>query len=164
MKISLIAAMAKNRIIGQNGKMPWHIPAELKHFKQLTMGKPIIMGRNTFESIGKPLPGRRNLVVSRSWAMSGDGPAGVEIFGGLEAALQAASTAMIDEVMVIGGGTIYAEAILRADAIYLTVIQKDFDGDVSFPEIPRAFELASETSVPDSEPPLHYQVWKRKIT
>ena len=129
MKISLIVALASNRAIGLNGQIPWYLPADLKHFKKVTMGAPIIMGRKTFEAIGRPLPGRRNVVISRNLAFAADG---VECFTTLPAALQACADAA--EIFVIGGATLYAAMLCRADFLYLTEIHQAFDGDTFFPE------------------------------
>ena len=129
MLISLIVAMANHRVIGRDNEMPWHMPADLRHFKAVTLGKPVVMGRRTFESIGRPLPGRRNLVISRNpeWQA-----AGVEVAPALDAAL--ALLADYDEVMIIGGGQLYAEALSRADRLYLTHIDLDVEGDTFFPD------------------------------
>lgn len=129
MILSLVAAMANNRVIGRDNDMPWHLPADLKHFKAVTLGKPVIMGRKTFESIGRPLPGRRNLVISRQADFS---PQGVEVVSSLDAALAAAADA--DEVMVIGGGQIYRQALAVAQRLYLTFIDADIEGDTRFPD------------------------------
>ena len=129
MLISLIVAMANHRVIGRSNAMPWHMPADLRHFKAVTLGKPVVMGRRTFESIGRPLPGRRNLVISRNpeWQA-----AGVEVAPTLDVAL--ALLADYDEVMIIGGGQLYAEALPRADRLYLTHIDLDVEGDTFFPD------------------------------
>lgn len=103
MLISLIVAMAENRVIGRDNQMPWHLPADLRHFKSVTLGKPVIMGRKTFESIGRPLPGRRNLVISRNTEWQADG---VETVNSLDAALALVNAH--DEVMIIGGGSYIA--------------------------------------------------------
>ena len=117
MKLSLIAAVSSNRVIGNNNRLPWHLPADLKHFKNLTLGKPVIMGRKTFDSIGKPLPNRRNIVISRDKNLV---IAGCEIFYSIDSALQAVSSE--PEVMIIGGANLYAQTIARADQLYLTII------------------------------------------
>ncbi len=120
--------MAHDRIIGKDNQMPWHLPADLRHFKTITLGKPVVMGRRTFESIGRPLPGRRNLVVSRnpSWQAQG-----AERVSSLLAAL--ARVDGVEEVMVIGGGQLYAEALPLADCLYLTHIDVALAGDTRFP-------------------------------
>ncbi len=130
MKISLIVAMASNRAIGLNGQMPWHLSADLKRFKQITMGSPIIMGRKTFEAVGKPLPGRQNIIISRNTDYQ---QPGCLVFGDIDSALQHCSDSQ--EVFVIGGATLYQALLPRADYLYLTEIDKDFTGDTFFPEI-----------------------------
>jgi len=127
--ISLIAAMARNRIIGKNNDMPWHLPADLAHFKRVTMGKPVIMGRRTYESIGFPLPGRKNVVITRNADYP---PEGIVVVDSIEAALSEVSDA--DEVMIIGGGQLYREMLPHADRLYLTQIQADIEGDTEFPD------------------------------
>lgn len=129
MKKIIIAAVAKNRVIGNNGKMPWHIPEDLQHFKQLTTGHTILMGRNTFEAIGRPLPHRRNVVLS-SQKISG-----VETFVSLESAFDTLSAE--EKVFIIGGGNVFAQTLSLADELYLTLIDKDFKGDTFFPEYER---------------------------
>ena len=122
--------MAQNGMIGKDGALPWHLPADLKHFKAVTLGKPVIMGRRTWEEVGKPLPGRRNIVISRQ----PDYPVpGAELVASLEQAL--ALTADEAEVMIIGGGQIYQQAMARADAFYRTLVCGEPDGDTRFPEV-----------------------------
>jgi dihydrofolate reductase len=130
MKISIVVAMAANRVIGRDNQLPWHLPADLKHFKETTMGKPILMGRKTWESIGRPLPGRTNIVITRD--ENYDAP-GCVVVHSIEAALQAA--AKQDEVMIIGGAEFYRQVLPQTDRIYLTRINEDFDGDTLFPEL-----------------------------
>ncbi len=128
-QIALIAAVAANGIIGRDNAMPWHIPGELKHFKAVTMGHPVVMGRRTYESIGRALPGRLNVVVSRdpNWRAPG-----CEQSGSLAAALELALAAD-PQVFVIGGAQMYAQALPQADALFLTEIHADFPGDTHFP-------------------------------
>jgi len=147
MLLSLIAAMAKDRVIGKDNAMPWHLPADLRHFKAVTLGKPVVMGRRTFESIGRPLPGRRNLVISRNpqWQVEG-----VEVASSLEAAL--ALLADCDEVMIIGGGQLYTEALPRADRLYLTYIDAQLSGDTHFPDyMPLGWQELERTRHPADE-------------
>ncbi|MDH3455286.1 MAG: dihydrofolate reductase [Gemmatimonadota bacterium] len=132
MILSLIAAMAENRTIGRDGALPWHLPRDMRRFKEITMGHAVIMGRKTYESMDKPLPGRRNLVLTRRRDYRS---AGIEVFPTLDAALDAASGDL--EVFVAGGEQIYRLALPRADRIYLTMVHRPFDGDAVFPE----FEL-----------------------
>lgn len=126
--ISLIAAMAKHRVIGKDNKMPWHMPADLAHFRQVTTGKPVIMGRKTFDSIGRLLPGRRNIIISRQTK-----PAGLEAdwVHSLEQALALVNSC--SEVMVIGGGELYKQALPLAERLYITEIDLDVAGDAFFP-------------------------------
>ena len=130
MRISLIAALADNRVIGHENQLPWRISADLKHIKVVTMGKPIIMGRKTFESIGRPLPGRSNIVISRDESFEAEG---VVVVHGIEQALEAA--AGCDEVMVIGGANIYQQLLARAGRLYLTEVKAEVVGDAWFPRI-----------------------------
>ncbi len=126
--ISLIAALAADRIIGMENAMPWHLPADLAWFKRNTLNKPVIMGRLTFESIGRPLPGRLNIVVSSKPGTH----EGVTWVSSPEEAIAAAGVA--EEVMVIGGGRIYEQMLARADRLYLTHIDAEVEGDTQFPD------------------------------
>ena len=139
MNISLIVAMDRGRVIGMNNAMPWHMPADLKHFKRTTLGKPIIMGRKTFDAIGRPLPGRTNIIVTRDpdWRAEG-----CVVVYSVEQALQAAAGA--DEVMVIGGANLFEQLLPRATRIYLTEIKADFAGDSYFPALPPGHWLERE--------------------
>ncbi|MDP1774438.1 MAG: dihydrofolate reductase [Methylobacter sp.] len=130
MKISLIVAMASNRAIGLNNQMPWHLSADLKKFKKITMGAPILMGRKTYESIGRPLPGRTNIIISRNPSYS---QPGCLVFNDIDQAL--ASCADAKEVFVIGGSDFYQAMLPVADTLYLTLIHQEFPGDTFFPEI-----------------------------
>lgn len=128
MRIAMIAAMANNRVIGKDNKMPWHLPEDLRHFKAMTLGKPVVMGRKTFESIGRPLPGRHNIVISRQADLHIEGVTCVPSF---EAAKQAAGDC--EELVVMGGGQLYQQLLPQADRLYLTHINLDVDGDTFFP-------------------------------
>jgi dihydrofolate reductase len=142
MRIAIIVAFADNRVIGRNKQMPWHLPADLKYFKRVTMGKTVLMGRKTFESIGKPLPGRTNIVITRQADWRADG---VEVVHSLAEGIEfAAATLPLsndplnngkEEVMVIGGAQIYREALPKAQRLYLTRIHARFEGDTFFPQI-----------------------------
>ena len=135
-----VVAMAKNRVIGKENKLPWHFSSDLKHFRQLTTGQTVIMGRKTFESIGKPLPNRENFVVSRS---RGVGAPGLTFFNALEKALVAVKT---ERAFIIGGADIFRQTIEGVNGIYLTLIEEDFEGDAFYPEIPKYFiEQSSHT-------------------
>ena len=127
-KVTLIAAMARNRAIGLDGEMPWHLPAELKHFKESTMGKPIVMGRKTWESIGRVLPGRQNIVVTRNPSFKAPG---CTLAGSLD---QAMDLAQGEEIMIIGGGQLYQLAMAVADRMILTRVDCEPEADTWFPD------------------------------
>ncbi len=128
-RLSLIAAVAANGVIGSENELPWRLPEDLKRFRVLTLGNPVIMGRRTFESIGRPLPGRRNIVVTRNIDYRAEGCETRNTLGAALAACQGGS----DEVFVIGGAQIYAEALPLAQRLYLTEIRRAFEGDARFP-------------------------------
>ena len=130
LRITLIAAVAKNRVIGAGNALPWRLPEDLKRFKALTVGHPVIMGRRTWESLGRPLAGRSNIVVSRSADIK---VPGVTSVGSLAAALAAAAATASDEVFIIGGAQIYQQAFPFAERLQLTEIDRDFAGDALFP-------------------------------
>ncbi len=130
MIVSLVVAMAENRVIGAHGRLPWHLPADLRHFKRLTLGRPVIMGRRTYESIGRVLPQRPNIVVSRNPAFSAPGCVHV---ASLEEALAACVTA--EEAMIIGGVQLYGTALPLARRIHLTLVHARPSGDARFPEL-----------------------------
>ena len=152
--VSLIVAMAKNRVIGKDNEMPWHLPADLGHFKAVTLGKPIIMGRKTYESIGRPLPGRKNIVLSRDKNYFLEG---CETVSSLEEALLLVSD--VEEVMIIGGGFLYEQTISFADKLYLTFIDLDVDGDTLFPEFEKLNlkEIKREKHLKDEKNPYDYE-------
>ena len=129
MRIAMIAAMANNRVIGKDNKMPWHLPADLKHFKKMTLGKPVIMGRKTYQSIGKALPGRRNIVISRQGTALSTDADWVQSIEQALALVQAEA-----EVMIIGGAEIYRQALPMADKLYITDIDLTVEGDAFFPD------------------------------
>ena len=129
-RLALVVAVAENGVIGRGGTLPWHLPDDLKHFKAVTLGKPVLMGRRTFESIGRPLPGRRNLVLSGGPAIA---TAGVETVATFGEALQRCADA--DEVCVIGGAAVYAAALPRAQVLHLTRVHAAPVGDVHFPPV-----------------------------
>lgn len=131
MTVALIAALARNGTIGNQGKLPWHIRADLQRFKRLTLGHPIVMGRKTFESIGRALPGRRNIVLSRNAQLAV--PAGVEVFRGLAEAVRDCEERGATRVFVIGGADLYRQALPIADELLLTRVPRDVDGDTKFP-------------------------------
>jgi dihydrofolate reductase len=132
MLLTAVVAVADNEVIGRDNQLPWHLPADLAHFKRVTLGKPVLMGRRTFESIGRPLPGRRNVVLTRSaeWLA----PAGVDLFASVDAAL--AALAAEPEVMVIGGAEIFRQTLPRLDRVELTRVHCSPPGDVRMPPLP----------------------------
>ncbi len=134
MVISLIWAMADNRVIGIENRLPWKLPADMQWFRKNTLGKPIIMGRLTFESFGaKALPGRRNIIISRDTDYSaGKNADDIEVYNSIEAALDAVKG--VEEVMIIGGMSLYKQALSMADRLYMTLIHADLEGDAWFPE------------------------------
>jgi len=136
MKIVLIAAFAQNRVVGINNTLPWHLPEDLKYFKRTTTGKAIIMGRKTYDSIGRPLPNRTNIVISRNSELKIEG---VKVVDSLQAAIDLAKEVNfingVEEVMVIGGASIYEEALPKADRLYLTHVHAEVKGDAYFPEV-----------------------------
>lgn len=164
--MALIVAAARNHVIGCNNQLPWHLPQDLQHFKSITMGKPIIMGRKTFESIGRPLPGRTNIVITRQAAWAAPG---VQVAHSLASALtlvqglQPADEQQNDEVMVIGGAEIYGHALPLATKVYLTRIAADIEGDAFFPELSAAewqmISAVAGAAVGDLA--YEFQVWER---
>ncbi|MEJ2316213.1 MAG: dihydrofolate reductase [Gammaproteobacteria bacterium] len=143
-RVSLIWAMARNRVIGRDNSLPWHLPADLQHFKELTLGKPIIMGRKTWESLPGLLPGRRHIVVTRRQNYVAEG---AETAADLDAAIALAGD--VDEIMIVGGATLYAEALPIAGRLYMTLVDADVDGDAFFP----AFDMAAWHVIDESSAP-----------
>lgn len=137
MSIKIIAAMSKNRVIGDSNTLIWHLPEDLKRFRTLTTGNTIVMGRKTYESIGKPLPNRRSIIITRDPDYKAEG---CEVANSLEDALLLSNR----DCFIIGGGEIYRQAMDIADRIYLTLIDKEFEGDTSFPEIKDWLEISRE--------------------
>lgn len=129
--ISIVAAVAENRAIGKDNKLLWHIPADLRHFKKITFGHPVIMGQRTFESLGKPLPGRLNIVLSRDDHFR---PSGVSVASSIGDAIAVASKNDNSEIFFIGGGMVYNQAIKLADKLYLTIVEGEYDADTYFPD------------------------------
>ncbi|MFM5238911.1 type 3 dihydrofolate reductase [Aeromonas veronii] len=163
MKISMIAAMAHDRVIGKDNQMPWHLPADLAHFKRVTLGKPVLMGRKTFESIGRPLPGRRNLVISRNPDYQAEG---IEVVGSVEAALALLAGSSVEELMVIGGGHLYAEMLPSADCLYLTCIDLAVEGDTRFPAFDdgqwQRVDCESHPADEKNPHPYSFETWQRR--
>ncbi|MFJ4395248.1 dihydrofolate reductase [Pseudomonas sp. NPDC089396] len=164
--LSLIAAHAENRVIGIDNSMPWHLPGDFKYFKATTLGKPIIMGRKTWDSLGRPLPGRLNIVVSRQPGLQ---LAGAEVFASLEAALERAEQWAlehgVDELMLIGGAQLYAQALEKGlvSRMYLTRVELAPEGDAWFPEFDQGQwrRVSSEAQVEVDKPAYHFEVWDK---
>ncbi len=156
-EIILIAAMAANRVIGRGSEIPWHLPGEQKRFKEITWGFPLIMGRKTFESIGRPLPGRRNIVITRNTHWQA---AGCEVASSMERALQGCLGS--DKVFVIGGAQIYQLAMPLATGLILTTLDTEVDGDVFFPEFSEDDFVAVDTEVVAAEIPYTMTTWQRQ--
>lgn len=133
--VVVVAAVARNRVIGSSGDLPWRLPADMKRFKAITLGKPMIMGRKTFDSIGRPLPGRRIIVVTRNPGWHAEG---AETAASLAQALELARAGEPDEIVVAGGGEIYARAVPLADVMRLTWVDAEPEGDATFPEFDAA--------------------------
>ena len=152
-RICLIAALAANRVIGKNNALPWHLPADLKRFKALTMGQPVVMGRKTHESIGRPLPGRRNLVITRNRDYSAPG---CEVVHSLDAAIAACRGAQ--EIFIIGGAELFRESLPRAHCLEFTEIRAEIEGDVTFPEfsISEWHETGREIHTDEAGIPFRY--------
>ena len=151
--ISMIAAMSRNRVIGINNQLPWRMPADIEHFRSLTSGKPVIMGRKTFESIGKALPGRMNIVVTKDRKFSA---AGVIAVHSVDDAVKKANENK--EIFVIGGASIYEQFLPKADRMYLTLIDGEFEGDAFFPKFNPGewMEIQSERHAADKDNPYDY--------
>ncbi|WP_412461122.1 dihydrofolate reductase [Pseudomonas sp. SC11] len=165
--LSLIAALAENRVIGIDNSMPWHLPGDFKYFKATTLGKPIIMGRKTWDSLGRPLPGRLNLVVSRQPGLT---LPGAEVFASLEAAVQRAEQWAreqgVEELMLIGGAQLYGQALEKGlvSRMYLTRVELAPPGDAWFPAFePAQWTLASAArQVEEGKPVYHFEVWDKR--
>ncbi|NKB83561.1 dihydrofolate reductase family protein [Brucella grignonensis] len=166
--VSIIVAAAENGVIGRDNDMPWKLSTDLKRFKALTLGKPVIMGRRTWESIGRPLPGRPNIVVTRDAAFTAEG---VQVVGSLEDAIdlgrRLAAELNVDEVCIIGGGNIYAQGLPLADVVHLTRVLATIDGDTYFPDIDsEVWQAVSVENVPAGEKDSHptcYIRYERRV-
>ncbi|RPH43199.1 MAG: dihydrofolate reductase [Burkholderiales bacterium] len=158
-RLTLVVARARDGVIGRDNALPWHLPEDLQHFKATTMGHPILMGRRTFESIGRPLPGRRTVVLTRDAGWARDG---CERAGSLDEAI--ALCAGAPEAFVVGGAQVYREAMARADRLIVTDIDLDVDGDARFPSIDPAAWTCTSRSPAVSRTGLHYAigVWERQ--
>ncbi len=160
MKLSAIVAITENRVIGRNNRLPWRLPADLCHFKKLTLGKPILMGRKTYESIGRVLPGRRNLILTRNSAYQ---VPGAEVVFSLEEAVSGLKAD--EELMLIGGAELFREFLPRVQKVYLTLVRAELEGDSYFPELSAAEwrEVSREDHGADAENEYDYSftVWER---
>ncbi len=163
--LSLIAALGENRVIGVDNSMPWHLPGDFKYFKATTLGKPIIMGRKTWDSLGRPLPGRLNIVVSRQAGLVLEG---AEVYPSLEAAVvraeEWAKAQGVDELMLIGGAQLYAQGLAQADRLYLTRVALSPEGDAWFPEFDlNQWKLVSNVENPavEDKPAYNFEVWEK---
>ena len=159
--ITLIVAVADNGVIGRDNTLPWHLPDDLKRFKRLTLGKPIVMGRKTFDSIGKPLPGRQNIVVTRDANYRREG---VTVVNDVDAALRAAGTA--PEIMVIGGAELFRTLLPRAGRLHLTRVHGNIEGDVVWPALDdrewQVVERESHTADERHAWPMTFEVWEKR--
>ena len=168
MKLAIIVAAASNGVIGTNNQLPWHLPQDLKYFKSVTLGKPVIMGRKTYESIGRPLPGRKNIVVTRNAEWQVDGVLSVN---SLERALVEARKALDNsessatEAMIIGGAEIYRSALPQVDRVYLTRVDVAVEGDAFFPALPEVEWQLVSTLPGDEQAALAHQflIYERKV-
>ena len=146
-QLHLIVAHARNGVIGKEGKLPWYLPEDLKHFKRTTLGKPVIMGRKTWESLGRPLPGRRNIVVTRQTGFTAEG---AEVYSNLQDAVAAVKDELI--AFIMGGAQIYAEAMPQIEVAHITVLNADFEGDAFFkPLTDDEWNLVEEATFPATD-------------
>ena len=162
-RLALIAALARNRVIGRDNHLPWHLPADLRFFKQMTMGKPLLVGRRTWESIGRPLPGRQMIVLSRDPAYRASG---CTVVHSLEKALAIAGP--VSEIMVIGGAALYQQTLPLAEQLYLTLVEAEVLGDARFPVLdPQEWRLTwkeAQSADADHAWPYRFQRWERSST
>jgi len=163
MILSVLVAASENNVIGKDNKLPWHLPNDLKYFKNLTWGMPILMGRKTFESIGKALPGRKSIVITRNSDWQHEG---ADVVHSIEEAITRAESFGVKEIFVIGGAEIFKTSLADANRIYLTRIHKEFDGDVYFPEVSeKEWQLTSSRFCEADGKNIYnhtYQIWERK--
>ncbi len=158
--ISLIVAASENNVIGRAGDLPWKLPDDLRHFKQLTMGKPVVMGRKTWESLRRPLPGRQNVVITHQRDYAAEG---CDVVNYPAAALQATRPA--EDVMIIGGGRVYEQFLRRANRIYLTRVHANIDGDAWFPQLDDDWQRVTQEHHPADERHEHgftFETWERR--
>lgn len=166
-KIVIVVAVAANGVIGREGDLPWRLSTDLKRFKALTIGKPVLMGRKTWASLGRPLPGRPNIVVSRDARFKAEGAENApSLDAALDRARAHAAELGVDEVCVIGGGEIYRQSIGMADILHVTEVQAEVEGDTLFPAIdPAIFEKVFEEDLPRGEKDshaMHFVTWRRR--
>ena len=163
MRLSIIVAMDDNQLIGKDNALPWHLPADLGYFKKTTTGKTVLMGRKTYESIGRPLPNRRNVIVSRNEAFKAEG---CEVVASIEAALELAKSD--DEVMVMGGASFYEQMLPSVDRLYITQIEGVYEGDAHFPTFDKELfvETFRQSHTPDekNQHTYHFTILDRKIS
>lgn len=163
MVISFIVATSENNVIGKNNKLPWHLPTDMKYFKNVTWAMPVIMGRKSFEALGEPLRGRTNIVVTRN---KGWHATGVQTVPSIDQAITLAAQTDAKEIFITGGGEIFRAALPSADRIYLTRVHENFDGDAFFPELDEdEWKLVSNRDCPPDEKnpyAMSFQVWERK--
>ena len=166
MILSVIVAMAHNRVIGLNNQMPWHLPADLAWFKKNTLNKPVIMGRKTFESIGRPLPNRHNIVISRQIEPSDNKISNVSWVKSIDEAISLAQAQQPDEVFIIGGGNIYQQILPLIDRLYLTHIDAELQGDTYFPDyLPEQWQVIYQQDHQADEKnsyPYQFEILQRK--
>jgi dihydrofolate reductase len=164
MRVSIVVAMGRNRVIGTDAGLPWHLPRDLKQFRALTMGKPIVLGRKTLDQIASPLPGRVKVVLTRQPGYTADGARVAHTPDeALEAARQEAAQLGVDEVMVVGGGEVYRAFLPLADRLYVTVVDGEFEGTATFPadQLGGAFTVSEQQSHPaDAKNPHPHTFWR----
>ncbi|MBA2500392.1 MAG: dihydrofolate reductase [Chitinophagaceae bacterium] len=163
MIISIIVAASENNVIGKDNRLPWHLPADLKYFKNTTWALPIIMGRRTFESIGKPLPGRHNIIITRNREYKADS---VTVVSSVEDAIKAAEAGAVNELFIIGGAELFNTTLEMANKVYLTRVHTIIDGDVFFPSLreDQWKQITEKNTDADekNEYPLSFQIWERR--
>lgn len=159
MKITIIAAISENRVIGKAGALPWHLPEDLRRFRRLTEGHAVVMGRKTFESIGRPLPKRRNIILSREPDFQVEG---AEVFGALDEAIDELACGGEQEVFIIGGGEIYRQALPLADRIELTMLPQAVEGDTFFPPIPGELFVQTDRRSVEGAIPYSFITYQRR--
>lgn len=166
--LALVVAVARNGVIGRGNALPWHLPEDLQHFKRITMGRPMIMGRRTYDSIGRPLPGRDTIVVSRSSGPVTESSPQLFKVESVDAAVQLASELArargVDEIMVVGGADIYRQLLPRAERIYRTRVEMSVEGDALFPELGAEWALVSESVRQDLSPACRFQLLEKGKT